>query len=54
VTAAVADSQFAAKIESMLQDDFSVSTELIDYRLDDQSLWQRLKARGSTLLSPLL
>ncbi len=54
VTATVSDSQFATKIESMLQDDFSASTELTEYRLDDQSLWQRLKARGSTLLSPLL
>ena len=54
VTATVADSQFATKIESMLQEDFSVSTELIDYRLDDQSLWERLKARGSALLAPLL
>ncbi len=54
VTATVSDSQFATKIESMLQDDFSASTELVDYRLDDQSLWQRLKARGSALLSPLL
>jgi cardiolipin synthase len=54
VTATIADSQFASKIESMLQDDFSASTELTEYRLDDQSLWERLKARGSALLSPLL
>jgi len=54
VTAAVADSQFTTKVESMLQDDFSVSTEMMDYRLDDQSLWERLKARGSALLAPLL
>jgi cardiolipin synthase len=54
VTAAVADRQFATEIESMLQDDFSASSELTEYRLDDQSLWERLKARGSALLAPVL
>jgi len=54
VTATVADGKFATEIESMLLDDFSSSTEISDYRLDDQSLWERLKARGSALLAPVL
>jgi cardiolipin synthase len=54
VTATVADHEFATEIESMLQDDFSASSELMEYRLDDQSLWERLKARGSALLAPVL
>jgi len=54
VTATVADRQFTTEIESMLQDDFSNSSELTGYRLDDQSLWERLKARGSALLAPVL
>jgi len=54
VTAAIVDSNFATEIESMLLDDFSNSTELKDYRLEDQSLWERLKARGSALLAPVL
>jgi cardiolipin synthase len=54
VTATVADSKFATEIESMLLDDFNASTEIFDYRLDEQSLWERLKARGSALLAPVL
>jgi cardiolipin synthase len=54
VTATVSDRRFATEIESMLQDDFSASSELKEYRLDDQSLWERLKARGSALLAPVL
>jgi len=54
VTAAIVDQQFATEIESMLQDDFSASSDLTEYRLDDQSLWERLKARGSALLAPVL
>jgi cardiolipin synthase len=54
VTAAIADREFATEIESMLLDDFSVSSELTEYRLDDQSLWERLKARASALLAPVL
>ncbi len=54
VTAVMADRHFATEIESMLEDDFSDSTELAEYRLDDQSLWERLKARGSALLAPVL
>ncbi len=54
VTAVMADRHFATEIETMLEDDFSDSTELTEYRLDDQSLWERLKARGSALLAPVL
>jgi len=54
VTAVMADHHFATEIETMLEDDFSDSTELTEFRLDDQSLWERLKARGSALLAPVL
>jgi cardiolipin synthase len=54
VTAAVSSHQFATKVESMLRDDFLNSTRLFNYRLSQLSLWERLKARGSNLLAPLL
>jgi hypothetical protein len=38
----------------MMLDDFSASTRLTNYRLVDLTFWQRLKARGSALLAPLL
>jgi hypothetical protein len=38
----------------MLLDDLSHSTELIDYRLDEQSSWERFKARGAVLMAPVL
>jgi cardiolipin synthase len=54
VTAAVADVEFAAEIEGMLVHDLENSTELVNYDLGKQSFWERLKARGSSLLSPVL
>ncbi len=54
VTAAVADTDFASKVEKMLKDDLENSEEIIDYDLSKQSFWQRLKSRGSSLLSPVL
>jgi len=38
----------------MLLHDFENSSERSDYRLQDQSLWERLKAHGSSLLAPVL
>jgi cardiolipin synthase len=54
VSGVVADKEFAAELEKMLLDDLAHSTELIDYRLEEQSLWERFKARGSALLAPVL
>ena len=54
VTGVVADKEFAAELEKMLLDDLSNSTELVDYRLEEQPLWERFKARGSALLAPVL
>jgi cardiolipin synthase len=54
VSGVVADKEFAAELETMLLDDLAHSTELLDYRLEEQSLWERFKARGSALLSPVL
>ncbi len=54
ITGVVADSKFAGEVEAMLLNDLSRSTELIEYRLEDQSLWERFKARGSVLLAPVL
>jgi cardiolipin synthase len=54
VTAVVSNRQFATEVKSMLEDDFSVSTQLTDYRLGELSLWERLKAHGSALLAPVL
>jgi cardiolipin synthase len=54
VTCAVADDAFAAQVEHMLHTDFANSTELSDFNLQSGPLWQRLKAKGSALLSPVL
>ncbi len=54
VTAVVTSQEFATEVESMMLDDFSASTRLTNYRLADLTFWQRLKARGSALLAPLL
>ena len=54
ITGAVADVAFAGEVEAMLLDDLSRSTAISDYRLQDQSLWERFKARGSVLLAPVL
>ena len=54
ITGVVADTEFVSEVEAMLLDDLSHSTELIHYSLEDQSLWERFKARGSVLLAPVL
>jgi cardiolipin synthase len=54
VTGAVADREFAGEVEAMLLDDLANSTELVGYRLEDQSTWERFKARGSVLMAPVL
>jgi len=54
VTGAVADREFAGEVEAMLLDDLAHSTELVDYRLEDESKWERFKARGSVLMAPVL
>jgi len=54
VTGAVADKGFAEEVETMLLNDLSHSTELIDYNLEEQTLWERLKARGAALMAPVL
>ena len=54
ITGVVADREVAAELEKILLDDLSHSTELIDYRLENKSLWERFKARGSALLAPVL
>jgi cardiolipin synthase len=54
ITVAVADHEFAAGIEAMIRDDLANSTERVDYRLQEQSRWERFKARGSVLLAPVL
>ncbi len=54
VTAAVAEQAFAGEVEAMLVEDFSRSSELVDYDLESASLWERIKARGSALLAPVL
>lgn len=54
VTGAVADHEFASQVETMLLDDLANSNERVDYNLSNESLWERLKARGSALLAPVL
>jgi cardiolipin synthase len=54
ITAAVSDRDFAGEIEAMLLDDLSASTEAKPHYLENLSMWERLKARGSALLSPVL
>jgi cardiolipin synthase len=54
ITATVADREFAAKIETMLLGDLSASIEAKGRYLDELSLWERFKAKGSALLAPVL
>ena len=54
ITAAVSDREFAGEIEAMLLDDLAASTEAKPHYLEDLSIWERLKARGSALLSLVL
>ena len=53
-TGVVADKEFARAIEAMLLVDIANSTELENYRLSEEPLWQRLKAHGSALMAPVL
>jgi len=54
ITAAVLNRDFATEIETMLLGDLSSSTEMKAHYLENLSLWERLKARGSALLAPVL
>ncbi len=54
ITALVADPEFARQLETMLLNDLSNSIEVPAVALEDQSLWEQLKARGSALLAPVL
>ena len=54
VTGVVADEEFASEVETMLLDDLANSNEIINYNLDNESFWERLKARASVLLAPVL
>ena len=53
-TAVVADQGFASKIEAMLLADIANSTELKDYKLGEESIWERLMAHGAALMAPVL
>jgi len=54
VTGVVADKEFASQIEAMLLDDLQNSTEILNYNLENESYWERFKARASGLLAPVL
>ena len=53
-TGVVADQSFARATEAMLLADIANSTELENYRLGEESLWERLKAHGAALMAPVL
>ncbi len=54
ITGAIADKTFAAELEHMLLDDLNNSKQAKDYHLQNASLWEQIKARGSSLLAPVL
>lgn len=54
VTGVIADQEFTSEVEAMLLADISNSIEVKDYRLEEQSFWERLKAHGSALMAPVL
>ena len=54
ISGAVADREFTLEVETMLQEDLAQSTEIIDYRLEEQSIWERFKARAAVLMAPVL
>lgn len=54
VSAAIADRSFAAEVDTMLRNDLDNSRELFNYQLENQSVWERLKAHGAALLAPVL
>ncbi len=54
VSGVIADREFAGEVKQMLLKDLSNSTEIKDYDLANESLWERFKAHGSALLAPVL
>ena len=52
ITSIVAETAFTAEVENMLLKDIENSEHVKNYRLEAQSLWERLKAHGSVLLAP--
>ena len=54
VSGVIADREFAGEVKQMLLKDQSNSTEIKDYDLANESLWERFKAHGSALLAPVL
>ena len=54
VSGVIANHEFAGEVEQMLLSDFLNSTEKMDYKLANESLWERFKAHGSALLAPVL
>jgi len=54
VTGVVADKIFAGEVEQMLREDLAHATELKPFDLRQFSLYERMKAKGSALLSPVL
>ena len=54
ITSVVADKAFAAEVETMLQTDIENSRQVVEYQLELEPPWERLKAHGSALLAPVL
>ena len=54
ITGTVIDREFASEVEAMLLNDISNSTEVKNYNLEEESIWERLKARGAVLMAPEL
>lgn len=54
VTGIVADKDFASQVEAMLLEDLQNSTEVLNYNLENESYWERFKARISGLMAPVL
>lgn len=54
ISAIVANSDFAQQVKNMLETDIRHSDSDMVQPLKERSIWERLKAHGSALLSPLL
>ncbi len=54
ITAVIADHSFAEQVENMLSDDIAASEEWGLSRFERFTLWDRLKARATALLAPVL
>ena len=50
----MADKEFSGELQKMLLNDLGHAKELINYRSEEQSLWERLKAKSSALWAPVL